>query len=390
MASLEQLLLVPPMSANPRLRGLTEARLEEEINAIYSAILDYNGKERAHAHVSVQSQFGWHVSLTLNGNVGESYVYKTSCVRAELVFLCVTYACTVCYSIHSEFVLRSGEITKQELRRFFVRLYGAYLLLRDVAKPQLQAWTTGPPVPQVAECSVHTTNFLISLCAGMYGISFCKLGRLCDQKPGKALWARLTLFVAERFETCYSILQERVWPVYGRQHRSADKLGEQLAGYALCYRTKCYAALLHEPEFADRLMHRQTIALARCTEYLVAPLRVKMFGFDTARADEVLDDMRRIVEAHLVACEAPLIGVDKIDNGRQFAELMSLVAHLIPKSDNIMDMPPPDKEKLRRFTVVPRHGAYNPLYHTIRPEGSVSAQGRVSARKPRFELDTIQ
>lgn len=380
-------MFVPPLSANPRLKQLTEARLEEEINAIYSAILDYNGRERPHAPAYEHSQFGWHVSLTLNGSANETYIYRTSCLRAELVFLCITYASTVCYNVHGEFVRRAGEITKQDIRPFFDRLYGAYLILRDVAKPQLAAWTTAPQVPTVAECTPHSINFLMSLCAAIYGICFCKLGRLREDKPTKVLWARLTMFVSERFSTCYTILQERIWPFYGRTHPSVGKFAAQLAGYALCYRTKSYAALLHDQDFIGVLQHRQIIALARCTEYLVAPLRVSMFTFAVDRAEVVLKDMDKIIQSHAALCEPPAIGLQRIEGERQYAELMSVVAHLIPASDNIMNQPPPKRVELRRFVVTPRHGAYNPLYHALPNAVDRESQARSTQRKPRFEFN---
>lgn len=388
MASKNHLLLLPPRSANPRMVGLSESKLLDAIHAVYRTIINYNSKDRIQSVESIHNTFGWVVSNTLNGNVEQGFIYRTSCIRGELVFLCVTYASTVCFHIHREFVDRNEVLTKNEVRSFFRRLLDVYYVLRDVAKPQLLAWTTAPTIPDVAECSVHTINFMISLCCALYGMCCCKLARLQDEKPSKDDWATMTLFVAERFETCYSILQDRIWPVYGRHHPSAHEVAVLLSGYALHYRTKSYAARLRDEEFICKLSHRQIIALARCTEYLVAPLRTGQAGFDPKVADICIDDMRRIVHEHLGMCEQPVIGMTSIETAQQCRDMMSIIMHLMPPSAPVMDYVPSDRRQIRHFVLDPKRGNYNIIEHTIRPSltRSVAASAQAGVRKPRFEI----
>jgi hypothetical protein len=391
MASKKQILLLPPMSANPRMAQLSESKLADAIHAVYRTILCANNKERMHTAESIHNTFGWIVSNTLNGNVEHGFIFKTSCIRAELVFLCVTYASTVCFHIHREFVGRYDQLTKEEIRKFNRRLLDAYFALRDVAKPQLRAWTTGPDVPDVAECSVHTINFLISLCAALVGMCFCKMTRLKFEKPAKGMWASITLFVAERFETCYSILQDRIWPVYGRSHQSAHELAVLLSGYALYYRTKSYAARLLDDEFIVRLSHRQIIALARCTEFLVAPLLTEQAGFDHDRALKCIEDMRRIIYEHMPLCEAPVIGMNAITTAKQCEEMLDMVEPLMPESWNVLDMIVTNTKGKPFFCLDKARGNYNVIEHVIRPTAALQSSSGAGSlattmRKPRFEL----
>src|SRR5690606_36183400 len=93
-----------------------------------------------------------------------------------------------------------------------------------------------------------------------------------------------------------------------------------IAGYAIYYRTTCYASLLHDEQTVDTLKHRQVIALARCTEYLVAPLLSGRPGFSAERAEKCIKDMRRIVDEHLPLCETPILGMTPISSVFQFLD----------------------------------------------------------------------
>jgi hypothetical protein len=379
MASKKPIFLIPPTSINKRWATATESELLEAIHGIYRHIMDKSQQY----DVAIQSNvYGWVVSPTLNGAVPDRFIFSSSCIRSELIFLCIFYACSVCWSVHKALV-ESQALNPQQYRGFFRRMRSVYLILRDVAKPQILKWTANPQIPPVAECSMDTVDLLLSLCVSIYSLAVCLFSNQGSEKVEKHLWARMTLFVAERFESTYTILHNQIWPMYGCQHPSAWEMSVVLAGYCLYYRGKSYASLLHDPDYLATLQNREIIALARCTEYLMLPLTDPMFGFAGERLQKYIDDMREIVKQHLPVCESPMVGIQRIETGEEFDSLFKLVADSgkLPESQNLVMMMFKKNEKAY-FIPDPSYGNYNITSHS-----SASTKIHLSgARKARFHM----
>lgn len=419
MTSTKKILLIPPTSVHPHWESAGEEQLLEGIHDVHHYIQDHGQRKDSAIR---QKSYAWYISPTLNGALSEQHVYSSSCIRVELIFLCITYGCSVCWNVHRDLIERLPKLGDGQLKDFFRavrrRMRNAYLILRDVAKVHLIEWTLRPTIPEVAEMTLEGVDFLMSLCVAIYSVAFClfstrKHGSVLESD--KLTWAKMTLFVAERFESAYSILYKRVWPMYGCQHDSAWEVAAVLAGYSLYYRSKCYATLLHDEGFLATISARQTVALARCTEYLILPLTNPMFGFGGDRVTRYLSDMRDISRRYLPVCEEPVIGIKKIETGAEYNRMYAVVADTIPEADNILATMFSGKEDGRAIAdhfVNRSVGTYSLAYHgmsTALPktvtdsasarEGKPSASsrghaeteeeevGKSGVRKPRFTVD---
>lgn len=383
MASKKDIFLIPPVSTNPRWKSATEQQLLDAIHGVYRHIMDYSHQTDFTFQTNL---YGWLVSPTLNGGVSDQFLFTSPCIRAELIFLCISYACSICWSIHHAVVEKSSTLTQNQYRAFLKRLWSAYFVLRDVAKPQIIAWTQIPQIPPVAECSIDTIDFLISLCVSIYSLCVCLLSVCDSRKIESKAWSRMTLYTAERFEVSYSILHKRIWPMYGCQHPSAWEMSCALSGYALYYRSTSYFALINNYDYADILTTRELISLARCTEYLMIPLMNPMFGFNGDTITKNIEDTKDIIQNNLPLCDHPVVGINKIDNGEEWDRMFSIVkkSNKLPESQDLMAMLV-SKFPIPYFVLDPQYGNYNISEHST----SSTKIHKSGTRKARFHMKDI-
>ena len=397
MASERDIFLIPPASVNNRWEKDTNKNLLAGIHAVDRYIL-------LHAHKRVdavnETLYGWYISPTLNGVLPEDYIFTSTSVRAELVFLCVAHASAECWKVHRYLRENAADLKQTTIKSYFARLRKVYFHLRDVAKPELLRWTCRPLIPEVAELHTDTIDFLIAYVCALYSLCSCLFMTSNGQSVSLRIWATMTLFVAERFAVAYTILYNRVWTNYGCQHLSAQEVAKSLSGYALYYYCKAYSTLLHETHFCDNTTARQRIALARCVEYLATALTEPAFGFAGTRITRYLEDMRGIVLEELPMCEEPVIGRERIHTAAEYDYMFAVVSPAIPESMNLMETIYRSSDRRHPYFVNdPGTGTYNVAHHGIstrraqtatqrtKTTHTPSAQTTGGVRKPRFTMD---
>lgn len=399
MASDRDIYLIPQASVNERWEKDTfKKNFLKGIRSIDYHILQQAEKKSSR---NAETLYGWYVSPTFNGILTDDYIYTTTCIRGELIMLCMAHASIESWNIHHALKENGKTMTAKTIRTYFSRLRRVYFILRDVAKVELIRWTCRPLIPPVAELSEDTINFMLAYVCGLFGLCACMYWTRKETKVDKDIWARATLFVAERFATAYTILYEKVWPNYGCQHVSAAEVSKTLAGYSMYYYCKSYATLLHTDEFCIQTTARQKIALARCVEYLATALKEPTFGFSGNRIDNFLTDMRSVISKELPLCEEPIIGRESIVTGSEYNRLFSIVSSRIPTSENIMKTTHKSSDgKKPYFHDDPNTAKYNIAHHGINFESRKKSKSKQTQttkrasvptddrkRKPKFELN---